>query len=177
MAKFSDFSEKKEKTVSPVCSRAGIVDCRSIGYNDGVWCFVINFANVVIMRFLIISPEKTVLDVAATSVVVPLVDGEYGLMSGHTPLIARVGAGEIRATTETGAVSYYVEGGVIEVLDDVVAALTMYARPVGQLNVAAAEAQYQEVLARPGNTMELATVKSQRLNEARAKLRVAKKKS
>ena len=128
------------------------------------------------MRFLIISPEKTVLYVAATSVIVPLVDGEFGIMSGHTPLIARIGAGEIRVTAETGAVNYYVEGGVAEVLNDVVAVLTMYAKPVNQLDVASAEAQYQEALARPGNTLELAAVKNQRLNEARAKLRVARKK-
>ncbi len=128
------------------------------------------------MKCLVVSPEKTVLDIEAKSVVLPLVDGEYGVMPKHTPVIARLGAGELRIEGIDGTLThYYVEGGFVEVLDDVVALLTMHAVPADTLSVEQAQQQLQEALDRPGHTAELATLKEERLQSRRARLRVAKK--
>jgi len=128
------------------------------------------------MRCLVVTPEKTALEMEATSVVLPLYDGEFGVMVGHTPMIARIGAGELRVKSPQGnTVSYYVEGGFVEVLDDMVALLTMRAQPAVELDVAHAEQQLADTLKRPGNTPELAQLREERLRSRRARLRVAKK--
>ena len=128
------------------------------------------------MKCLIVTPERTVLDREATSVVLPLIDGEYGVLPGHTPLIARIGAGELRIKPPQGeTVHYYVEGGFVEILDDTVALLTLHALPAAEMDVARAEQQLADALKRPTNTPELAQLKEERLVSRRARLRVAKK--
>ncbi len=128
------------------------------------------------MKCLVVTPEKTVLDVDTTSVVLPLIDGEYGVMPGHSPVVGRVGAGELTITLPKGeTVRYYVEGGFVEILDDIVAILSMHAMPVAELDVARAEQQLADALKRPGNTPELAQLREEKLYSRRARLRVAKK--
>ncbi|MDR1268820.1 MAG: ATP synthase F1 subunit epsilon [Planctomycetaceae bacterium] len=128
------------------------------------------------MRCLIVTPEKTVLDISATFLVLPLIDGEYGVLSGHTPLVARLGAGEMRITeTNNQVTSYYIEGGFVEVLDNTVALLSMHALPSKDLDVARAEEQLASALARPSNTPELAKIREEKLYSRRARLRIAKK--
>lgn len=128
------------------------------------------------MKCLVVSPEKTVLEIEATFVALPLIDGEYGIMAGHSPVVARIGAGELRITGVDGQTTrYFVEGGFAEVLDDVVALLTMAAIPEEELSVERAEKQLQDALERPSNTPELAKLKAERVNSRRARLHMAKK--
>ena len=128
------------------------------------------------MKCLVITPEKTALEMDAASIVLPLVDGEFGVMPGHTPVIARLGAGELRVNPPQGkSIHYYVEGGFVEVLDDTVALLTMHAIPAAELDLVRAEQQYTDALSRPGHTEELAQIKEERVHSRRARLRVAKK--
>ncbi len=128
------------------------------------------------MKCLVVSPEKTVLDVEATSIVLPLFDGECGIMPHHAPMIARLGAGELRIKGVDGTdTHYYVEGGFVEVLEDVVALLTMHAQPAAELSVEQAEQQLQAILEKSAGTSELAALKEERLAGRRARLRVAKK--
>ena len=128
------------------------------------------------MKCLVVTPEKTVLAMETTCVVLPLADGEYGILSKHTPLIARLGAGELRITgTDGGLTSYYVEGGFVEVLDDTVALLTMFALPSKDLNLAEAEQELEEELSRPTDTLELLGIRHEKLNVDRAKVRLAQK--
>ncbi|MDR2117456.1 MAG: ATP synthase F1 subunit epsilon [Planctomycetaceae bacterium] len=128
------------------------------------------------MKCLVVTPEKTVLNMNATFVVLPLIDGEYGVLSGHTPLVARLGAGELRITgTDNQLTSYYVEGGFVEILDNTVALLSMHALPSKDLDVTRAEEQLTNALARPSNTPELAKIREEKLYSRRARLRLAKK--
>lgn len=128
------------------------------------------------MKCLVVTPEKTVFDAEATSVVLPLVDGEYGVMSGHTPVVARLGAGELRVQKTDGQLTvYYVEGGFVEVLDDTVALLSMHALPAEELSVERAQQQLDEAINRPGHTTDFAKLKAEKLYSRRARLRVAQK--
>ncbi len=128
------------------------------------------------MKCLVVTPEKTVLDMETTSVVLPLIDGEYGIMPGHSPVVGRIGAGELRIKSPKGdTVNYYVEGGFVEILDDVVAVLSMHAMPVEELDVVRAEQQLADALKRPANTPELAQLREEKLYSRRARLRYAKK--
>ncbi|MDR1385835.1 MAG: ATP synthase F1 subunit epsilon [Planctomycetaceae bacterium] len=128
------------------------------------------------MRCLVVTPEKTVLDIETPFVVLPLIDGEYGVLSGHSPLIARIGAGELRITGNDGKIiSYYIEGGFTEVLDNTIAILSMHALPSTGLSIARAEEQLAKALVRPHDTPELAKIREEKLYTRRARLRVAKK--
>lgn len=46
----------------------------------------------------IVTPEARVYSETVDSVVIPTVEGEVGILPGHIPLMAQVGAGELRAT-------------------------------------------------------------------------------
>ena len=48
------------------------------------------------IQCVVVTPEKTEVDVRATSVTVPLFDGEMGILKGHSPLVGRLGYGVLR---------------------------------------------------------------------------------
>jgi len=128
------------------------------------------------MKCIVVTPEKTILSQSATFVVLPLFDGECGILPNHSPLIARLGAGELRITGIDGQLTqYYVEGGFVEVLGDTVALLTMYALPAEDLDLAKAEAELAEELANPVDSLKLAGIRQERLYNHHAKVRVAQK--
>ena len=128
------------------------------------------------MKCIIVTPEKTVLSQSATFVVLPLFDGECGILPNHAPLIARLGAGELRITgTDEKLTQYYVEGGFVEVLGDTVALLTMYALPAKSLNLTEAEAELEESMADTDDSMILAGIRQEKQYNCRARVRVARK--
>ena len=128
------------------------------------------------MKCIVVTPEKTVLNQDTTFVVLPLCDGEYGVMFNHAPMIARLGAGELRVTGTNGQLTqYYIEGGFVEVSGNTIALLTMYAMPATDLNLAKAEEELQEELANPDDSMLLSGIRQERLHNHRARVRVAQK--
>ena len=128
------------------------------------------------IKCIVVTPEKTVLSQDATFVVLPLYDGECGILPNHAPLIARLGAGELRITgTDGQQTQYYVEGGFVEVLGDVVALLTMYAIPAKDLDLTKAEAELEEDMEDPNDSMLLSGIRQERLYNHRARVRVARK--
>ena len=128
------------------------------------------------MKCIVVTPEKTALTADASLVVIPLIDGECGIMPNHTPLIARIGAGELRITGTGGQLThYYIEGGFAEVLENTIALLTMYALPAESIDLAVAEQELEAELAVSCDTPELAELRQKRLNNCRAKVRVAQK--
>jgi len=130
------------------------------------------------MKCIVVTPEKTALTQEADFVVIPLVDGECGILPNHAPLIARLGAGELRITgTDGQRTHYYIEGGFAEVLDNTIALLTMYALPAEDLNLADAEKELETELATLDDSPELAEIRQQKLSQRRAKVRVAQKMS
>ena len=128
------------------------------------------------MKCIVVTPEKTALTQDANFVVIPLIDGECGILPNHAPLIARLGAGELRITGIDGKIThYYIEGGFAEVLGNTVALLTMYALPAEQMDLADAEKELEEELADTSDTPELAGIRQERLYHCRAKVRLARK--
>jgi F-type H+-transporting ATPase subunit epsilon len=130
------------------------------------------------MKCIVVTPEKTVLSQEAAFIVLPLIDGEYGILPNHAPLIARLGAGELRLTGVDGKQThYYLEGGFAEVLGDTIALMTMYSVPVQDLDLTQAEAELEEELASLSDSAELAGIRQEKLSRQRAKIRVARKMS
>ncbi len=48
------------------------------------------------LHCIVVTPEQTVLDEPADFVALPLFDGEIGIAPGHSPMIGRLGYGEMR---------------------------------------------------------------------------------
>jgi F-type H+-transporting ATPase subunit epsilon len=86
-----------------------------------------------------------------------------------------LGYGEMRIKTGGQTLVYYVDGGFVQVAENVVAVLTNRAVPAKSLDPAAAEAQLQSALQRPANTPALAEIRSRQIAQARAQIRTARR--
>jgi F-type H+-transporting ATPase subunit epsilon len=93
----------------------------------------------------------------------------------RAPLIGRLGYGEMRIKSGGTTVAYYVDGGFVQVADNVVAVLTNRAVPAKNLDPAAAESQLATALQRPGNSPELLEIRERAIAQARAQLRTARR--
>jgi F-type H+-transporting ATPase subunit epsilon len=127
------------------------------------------------MQCIVVTPEKSLLDQPAEFVALPLADGEIGIAPGRAPLIGRLGAGELRITHGGETSRYYVEGGFVEVVSDVVTLLTSRAVPAGDLDRQVAQEQLDAARARPAKSPEELTQRDQAVTVARAQLRVARR--
>ncbi len=126
------------------------------------------------LQCVVVTPEMTVLDTNAQFVALPLFDGECGIAPGHSPLIGRLGYGELRIRTTGGERRFYVDGGFVQVADNVVSVLTNRAIPAESLNAAAAQEQLQTALTRKTAGPEELAIRDRLLLQARGQLRVAK---
>ena len=72
----------------------------------------------------LVTPEATVFEGDAEMVVVPAWDGELGILRGHAPLMALLGAGEMRITGAEGTRRFHVTGGFVEVAGDIVSVMS-----------------------------------------------------
>ncbi len=127
------------------------------------------------MHCIVVTPERTVRDEPAEFVAVTLFDGELGIAPGHTPLLGRLGFGELRITRSDHTDHYYVEGGFVEVLDDVVTVLTRRAIPAEQIDEEIAAEQLQSALAKEARTPELLAVRQRAVDQSRAQILVARR--
>ena len=76
------------------------------------------------LQCIVVTPEATVQDESADFVVLPLYDGEIGIAPSHTPLIGRLGYGEMRIVAGGTTSRFYVDGGFAQVSGDVINVLT-----------------------------------------------------
>jgi F-type H+-transporting ATPase subunit epsilon len=76
------------------------------------------------LKVAIISPERTVYEGDAEMVVAPAWDGEVGVLRGHAPMLVLLGAGQMRIRSEGSERRFNVEGGFMQVADDVVTVLS-----------------------------------------------------
>lgn len=125
------------------------------------------------IQVVIVTPEKTTLDQSADSVVVPLIDGEAGVMPGHAPTIGRLGPGELRISDGSSQASYYVDGGFVQIVDDVVSVLTARAIARTEIDIAAAREALSEAEKLPSGNTELAEIRRKAIAQAQAQIRLA----
>ena len=71
----------------------------------------------------IVTPEARVYSETVDTVVIPTVEGEVGILPGHIPLVAQLGAGELRATKGGKTELLVVGGGFLQVSGDKVSIL------------------------------------------------------
>jgi F-type H+-transporting ATPase subunit epsilon len=72
------------------------------------------------MRVLVISPEASLFDGEADSVVVPVYDGEVGILPNHAPFMAPLGRGTMTVTRAGAPTRFRVDGGFLQVVANTV---------------------------------------------------------
>ena len=120
------------------------------------------------LRLVLVTPETTLLDERVRSLQFPLFDGQMGVLPGRAPLVGRLGVGELRFETASGATRrYFVDGGFVQNKGSVVTLLTNRSVPVEEIDLAAAEADLAAALAEVPKTTEAIEAKHQALQRAR----------
>jgi len=125
------------------------------------------------LKCVVVTPEKSVLDESADFIVVPMFDGELGIALNRQPLIGRLGFGELRIMQGNQSKNYYVDGGFVQVRDNVVTVLTSKAVSAKDVKVADAEAVLSST--KVELTPEGQEAKHKAQQRARAQLRIAQK--
>ena len=124
---------------------------------------------------VVVTPETTVVDEPADFVALPLYDGEIGIAPGRSPLIGRLGYGEMRIKSGGSTRTMYVDGGFVEVAGTVVSVLTNRAVASNKVDAAAAETQLANALRRPASTREQFEIRDRQIAQARAQRRIARR--
>ena len=128
------------------------------------------------IHVVVVTPEMTVIDTTARFVALPLFDGEIGIAGGHSPMIGRLGYGEMRIVSEDKSTErYYIDGGFVQILDNVATVLTNRAVAAVELDVEVAQEQLSEVLKRPAAGDEEIAVRQRLSRQARGQIRVARR--
>lgn len=128
------------------------------------------------MNCTVVTPDKTVVEQDAVFVAIPLYDGEYGVLPGHTPMVGRLGSGELRVKLPDGTTeSYFVSGGFVEVLEDKIALLTARACAKSEIDTEKVQNELDAALAKPVHTQEHIRLRNETVSACRAQLRIASK--
>jgi F-type H+-transporting ATPase subunit epsilon len=93
----------------------------------------------------LVTPERVLLDATAEAVELPSRSGYLEALYGHAPLLAELGAGEVRLHGGTaGNQKFFVAWGFVEVLPERVTILAETALHPNEINVAEAKQELAE---------------------------------
>src|ERR1700749_589706 len=93
----------------------------------------------------LVTPDRVLLDATATAVELPSMSGYMEALYGHAPLLAELGAGEVRLHGGTaGEQTFFVAWGFVEVLPERVTILAETALHPNEIDRAEAEKELQE---------------------------------
>ncbi len=81
------------------------------------------------MRVVVVTPERTLYDGAASAVVAPAYDGLVGILPRHAPFLALLGTGPLTVRSAEGDARFAVTGGFVQVVDNVVRLVAEKAEP------------------------------------------------
>jgi F-type H+-transporting ATPase subunit epsilon len=133
------------------------------------------------LRVRLVSPERILFDTKANAVELPAKNGYMEVLYGHAPLLAELGAGDVRVHggAEGGDQIYNVSWGFVEVLPDRVTILANDALKPEEIDVARAQQQLdrgQKEWNEAGDSEEKYAAALHRIAEAEAKLATAQEK-
>jgi F-type H+-transporting ATPase subunit epsilon len=125
---------------------------------------------------VVVTPEQQLLDESLQQAIIPAADGLLGILTGRSPLLARLGAGPLRLDLASGQKrSYFIDGGIAQMIDNRLTILAHGAIPAEDLTAQVAQGEYDRAMARqPGNAVE-AEQRQEDLRRARAKMMMAKR--
>lgn len=129
------------------------------------------------IRCMVVTPERPIIDEPVDFIALPLGDGEVGILPGRQPLIGRLGYGELRIKTGDVVRRYFVDGGFVQVRDNTVTVLTSRAVPVAQLDLEAATREFELAVSREAVNPADRAQKDRALDRARTLRRLAARKA
>ena len=132
------------------------------------------------LRVRLVTPERTFFDQTATAVELPSKTGYFEVLYGHAPLLAELGAGDVRVHTGAGleaasadTARYNVSWGFVEVLPDRVTILASDAIKPEEIDVPRAQQQLehgQKMWSEAGESEDAYTEALRVISEAEAKI-------
>jgi F-type H+-transporting ATPase subunit epsilon len=122
----------------------------------------------------IVTPEVLAFDGPVDLVVVPGYDGEVAFLPGHAAYVGLLGAGEIRCHVPSGGTErWFLAGGVVQVVDNVVSVLAETVTPVASLDLTKSRLELETALATKATDEPSTAAKEKAVSAARAKIRIA----
>src|SRR6266536_3645915 len=109
------------------------------------------------LRLQIVSADKSLVNETVDEVEIPGADGYFGVLPGHTPLLALLGAGELWYRQGAERVYLSIAFGFAEVQPDRVTILAQIAEKADEIDVARAEAakkRAEERMSKPTTDMD-----------------------
>ena len=120
------------------------------------------------LQCTIVTPESSIFDGEVDEVVLPVWDGEVGILPGHAHFLAKLGVGELRVKSGDATETKFVDGGFVQVAEDRVTVLTDSACEMQHINVDEAK-QRVDALRDTGNGEEFAAANHRWLTTKRVK--------
>ena len=100
-------------------------------------------------KCVVVTPERQVLDETISQATIPAHDGQVGILTGHAPLLVKLGTGALRIELAGGQKrAFFVDGGVAQMKNNNLTILSTEAIPAGDLSAETARAEYAEAAAR-----------------------------
>ena len=97
------------------------------------------------IAFELVSPDRLLMSVEADAVAMPGMEGDFGVLPGHAPLISALRAGIIAIVGGSeGPDQVYIAGGFAEVVADRLTVLAEEAVPVDDMDSTDIEQRIQE---------------------------------
>jgi F-type H+-transporting ATPase subunit epsilon len=126
------------------------------------------------VRCVVVTPEKTELDVSCDSLTIPLFDGELGILPGRAPMVGRLGFGILKIRSGSATTEWFVDGGFVQVTREGTYVLTDRLLKTDQLDKKQAEQDLAKAMEIKAESPEAMALKERSLAQARAKFRLAK---
>ena len=97
------------------------------------------------------------------------------MLPGRTPLIGRLGFGELRTKTNDTVERYFLDGGFAQIRDDLVTVLTSRALPANQIDSTATAEALEKAEQQPAVSEAAVAEKIKAVARLRAMLRISGK--
>jgi F-type H+-transporting ATPase subunit epsilon len=94
------------------------------------------------LQCVVVTPERALVNEPADFVVLPMYDGELGVLPGRAPLVGRLWFGELRVRRGEQVQRFFVDGGFAQVRDNTVTVLTPRAQKANELKPDAVQQAY-----------------------------------
>ena len=123
------------------------------------------------VQFVVITPERRVVEDSADSVVFTAHDGEVGILRDRAPLMCELGIGQIRYETGAKTQRVFIDGGFAQVLRNSVTVLTPHAIPADEITadtIADAERAVSELTGTDPETLSTRLQAQRRLQVLRS---------
>jgi F-type H+-transporting ATPase subunit epsilon len=127
------------------------------------------------IKCIVVTPERTEVDRTVDELTLPMFDGELGVQKGRAALIGRLGYGPLKLKVAGASERFFIDGGFVQVENDVVSILTARAIKVESMNVDDAKKNLDEALDMPSSSLATQKLRADAVNRARGMLRTARR--